>query len=759
MQPDSTQPEDEQAQAEIEARLVSLLSKRDEAIEGRVASGIERQWREDQKARDGVDVTIRPTDMVDIATGEAWKAPSANIGPKRSKVIVNIIRGKCETAEGRFAEIVLPVDDRNWGMVPTPIPETANSAMGMLARQPQAGISAPMAQPGMSTVIPARSGMAPLGPQSQPANDVDQKKEDAKKRAALMEQEIDDQLNECSFNGECRKAQSQAVVLGTGILKGPSVVKSTRKAWIPRSDGQTTVHELQTVEKLSPASKWVDCWNVYPDPNCGNDAKKGAFIWERDYMLPREVNALIGVPGYSKNQLSKVLLEEPVRTTVEPDKGNIQRKQTIKTGKGQPYERWEYHGDVDRADLEMMGCTCPEGVNLVSACVVFLNDRPVKAQLNTLDTGDLPYDFFQWVPQEDSPWGTGEPRKLMWDQRIITAAWRMMMDNAGASAGRQIIMGKDVVPEDGNWAFSNGDKIWIDNREDSNVNNAFGQFQLNNNQKQYEAIIQLALKFTDLESGIPALAQGEKGSAPETLGGMQLLMQGADVVRRLQVKRWDDQVTRPHISRYYHWNMQYNPKEEIKGDMDVDARGTSVLLVKDQTAQSLLQLFQLKADPDVSLRVDWGKVVKQLFEARHLDVLKPEDEYKADLDKASQQPPPAAPAVEAARIRADSAKELLTIEQQFDGQEQERDRQAKIFIAEISNASKEAVSLSDLKARLADVAMKLRTQRDLSAQDIAHQQDVAVTGHMVDLHKHKTQILTPPTEIPGRAPPGKAFQR
>jgi len=39
------------------------------------------------------------------------------------------------------------------------------------------------------------------------------------------------------------------------------------------------------------------------------------------------------------------------------------------------------------------------------------------------------------------------------------------------------------------------------------------------------------------------------------------------------------------------WNMQYNDKAEIKGDFNVDARGASVLLAKDQQAQSLTEVF------------------------------------------------------------------------------------------------------------------------------------------------------------------------
>ena len=434
---EQTNPADE-LDARLERMAGVLLPKRDEAVQYRSASGVERRWREDQNAFEGLDSTNSRNAMIDYATGEAWIGKNSN-EPRRSKVIVNIIRGKCNTAEGRFSEIMLPTDDQNWGIKPTPIPDNvvglppeAAAPMAVQAPQPQ----------------PSTPGGAAAQPAAQPeaidprAAELAKRLEVAKKKAAGMEKEIDDQLNECEYNAECRKVIRSAVRLGTGVLKGPNVVKRVQKAWVEQSDEQGTVYVMDSAEKLAPASRCVDIWNVFPDPHCGDNPKRGAFLWEKDdHMLPRDLRALIGVPGYSTRQIRKILAEEPLRTVVQVDKGGEQQVQHTSVSKGNPYERWEYHGDVDREDLEAMGVTVPdEETQAFSACVVFVNDRPIKVQLNTLDTGELPYDFFQWEQVADSPWGIGEPRKIMWQQRIITAAWRAMMDNAGDSAGAQIVM-------------------------------------------------------------------------------------------------------------------------------------------------------------------------------------------------------------------------------------------------------------------------------------------------------------------------------
>lgn len=773
-------PEMTDIEQRLQALAQSLLKKRDEAVEGRAASGIERQWREDQAAFDGKEGENR-TDMIDFATGDAF-IDRKKSGPqqRRSRVVVNIIRGKCDTAEGRFTEILLPTDDRNWGIKPSPIseeafkedPKPAGQMLNPPPTMPQAA-AAPMQQGAVPQS--AQMGMAqvpgsPMPIAQTPEDKAKQANETAKKRSVGMQDVIDDQLEECGFNGECRKVVRSAVRLGTGVLKGPNVVKTVRRAWQEITEGADSAYVMKVVEKLTPASTWRDIWNIYPDPNCGSDPKRGAYIWDRDYTLPRELEALIGMPGYQSTEIIKVLREVPKRTTVAAEKDSMRmRAQTIMTERGAPYERWEYHGDVDREDLEAMGCRCPEGIGFTfSACVVFVNDHPIKVQLNTIDTGELPYDFFQWVQQDnDSPWGIGEPRKLIWQQRIITAAWRSMMDNAGDSAGAQVVVSKDMEPEDGIWEVT-GKKIWVDEREDGDVRAAFAQYQIQNNQPELQNIIELALKFTDLESGTPALAQGEKGSAPETLGGMQMLMNGADTGRRRQVKQWDDQITRPHIGRYYHWNMQYNKRRDIKGDFEVDARGTSVLLVKDENAKMLLQLLQLRNDPEVEIQVDWSEAIRQLLQALHLDVLKPTEEVDALRKQREQAPPQVAPQVQAAQIRAESSskdlQQRLAAEQaaaqqatQATAQEKDKDRQLALLVAQMTEhiegmklTGDQETSFVELKAMLASTTMKLNTQRELSYQSGA-----------IDMHKHNNPppVMTPPTEPAGQAQDGMAYQQ
>jgi hypothetical protein len=56
-----------------------------------------------------------------------------------------------------------------------------------------------------------------------------------------------------------------------------------------------------------------------------------------------------------------------------------------------------------------------------------------------------------------------------------------------------------------------------------------------------------------------------------------------------QLLSLDDDVQGPFLEAAYHWNMQFNPKDEIKGDFNVVVKGTSSLVAREIRAQNLDQ--------------------------------------------------------------------------------------------------------------------------------------------------------------------------
>jgi hypothetical protein len=194
--------------------------------------------------------------------------------------------------------------------------------------------------------------------------------------------------------------------------------------------------------------------------------------------------------------------------------------------------------------------------------------------------------------------GYGVPYLMRTPQRILNTAWRMLMDNSGVAVGPQIVakQGK-VLPADGGWEITPM-KLWFATDENAPVNDVFASHEINSHQQEISNIILAAKQFADEETNLPMIAQGERGAMPEqTATGMSMLMNAANTVLRRMVKSFDDQVTKPLITGFYDWNMQFNDSDEIKGDFTIDARGSSSLMVKELQTQQLMQFVNFYAHP------------------------------------------------------------------------------------------------------------------------------------------------------------------
>ena len=176
----------------------------------------------------------------------------------------------------------------------------------------------------------------------------------------------------------------------------------------------------------------------------------------------------------------------------------------------------------------------------------------------------------------------------------------------GLSAGPQIVVNEDVIePVDGQWEIK-GRKLWRRKGAATPDKKPFETFDIPSNMEELLAVIDVSKTNIDEETALPMLAQGEQGSqTTQTAHGMSILMNSVNVVFRRIIKNFDDDMTTQNIRRMYDWLMQFSPKEHIKGDYQVDARGTSVLLVREmQSANMMTFLTAFSGHPTL------GKYIK-----------------------------------------------------------------------------------------------------------------------------------------------------
>jgi hypothetical protein len=342
-----------------------------------------------------------------------------------------------------------------------------------------------------------------------------------------------------------------------------------------------------------------------------------------------------------------------------------------------------------------------------------------------LDSGDPLYSVFSFMKSDASILGAlGVPALMRDPAAALNALWRMLMDNSALSSGPQIVIDKTrVEPEDGHWKLT-ARKVWKKSGQDVTQNERpFEVFNIPNNQAELVNNIELALKFIDEVTSLPLIAQGEQGEhVTQTANGMSMLMNSANVIFRRVVKNWDDDLTTPCIRRLFDWNMQFNPKGEIKGDMQIEARGTSVLLVREIQSQNLMAItMQWSSHPVLGPALkayDAMRMTLQSLSINPDDVLVDEDEYIAKLksmaESASQDDGSSAQAqasIQVAQIRAQSAMDVAGVNKEVAQLHLEAEK------AKLDNQGHATAATLNMQAegQSKDIAHKERTQ----AVDIA----------------------------------------
>lgn len=730
-------PEDQSRLLErLEALGTSLSKTRDEAINGRASSGIEKIWTEDEEHFEGIDDENRDASQTNWNSKPPGRG-SPRSDDNRSTEFLNITKPYVEAATAKVSDILLPTDERAWGLTETPIPELEQKAEGELPQE-------------------AIEGMQQAGLEQQTVDQVAQSEAavaakilaEAKAKAEKAQKRIEDWHVEGNFHAEVRKVLEDATKIGTGVLKGPVPVNKRATMF---KDGALVVQD-----EIKPISKRINPWNFYPDPACGESIHNGNYVWERDFITKKQLQAMKLDPDYIASQIDRCLEEGPRKSS----------SSNRKTAEGKElddkslFEIWYFTGQAEKEDLEAAGCACENETESVPALFTLVNDRVVKGALNPLDSGEFPYDAFPWSRRANSPWGNGVGRQIRTPQRMLVAANRAMLTNGGRAAGPIIVRKNGVItPADGEEGITPWKVYNASESETDDVRKAFTIFEIPDRQQSLMNIIQFALKMAEDVTGLPLLLQGQSGNAPDTLGGQQLVNQNANGVLKRIARTFDDCITEPHVRRYYAWLLQYGEDDE-KGDFVIDARGSTALVERDIYKQELAVLGQMSLNP--AFELDPAKIAaEQLRVSRRApDKFQLSEEQKQARAKAQAEQgandPRTKAALEVAKTRSDGDLKKAEMVNQADMAEiQAKAAEAKLQrehemalarmqhdaeIVKLSAAS--GLGIDKIKADLARDVIKIRAQKDMQR-----------AGHRAK------QMLTPPTEPAGRAPPGQAFER
>lgn len=593
----------------------SIVRQRDEWVQHRAQNGVEERWRKANALYHGEETP--DTSFVETLKSGPSAKRSATPEANRSRVVVNIVRPKVDQAIARMCEILLPVDDRNWGIKATPVPENVKAMLG-----------------DMRPTVDPETGQPTGLTADREAQHVTKHARDS---ANAMQDAIDDVLTECHYNAEQRDGISDGVRLGTMVILGPYPTRQTSKVW----DNTGGKSRMVVTDKIVFGSCHSDPWDVWFDPAAGKNHQRGAGFWHRKLATKKELRQLVGLPGYDADAIRTILNNPPTRVRVA--EGRV----TKYAAKEQAYELWTYHGDIEPDDMASASMNTGDPLADVEFGVVMLvNDVVIGAIPSWIPDKSLPVDVWNWRESDDSPYGFGLPHEMDHQQRVVTSAWRRVMDNASSSIGSQIVFMGGVAPVNGSMEAT-PNKFWkVDPTKIDDVTKAFHIFDFPSHLQDLLAIAKTAMELADSETSMPQMLGGSEagggGGPAETLGGMVIKYNNANAVLRMRVKLYDDNITVPHIGRHYDLQMMTNPDSKVKGDNEVDARGSTSLLEKDIQNQATVNLANVTSNPRYQPYLDAKEELKMILKAFKVQpdsVMATDEQIKKNLSQPTQPDP------------------------------------------------------------------------------------------------------------------------
>lgn len=724
---DEQQAQDAAVQRQgIQATLVGYLKA---AVDARLQSGIEDEWRLAEELYAGLDP--------DTKLGEVDNAKVGKPKDGRSRMVINITKSKTKIAASQIIRRVLPGDVRPWEIRHTPVPEFDEASL----------------QGSGETVQLADGTPAPVGEVAQAAKVL------LAQAATRMGDQIEDWLTDTAlYNGKTAYAELRQMIkngarVGTGVLKAPIAAIKQARSWIV-TDG---VAQVQQRPRLLPKVRTVRVVNCFPDPSCGDDIHAGCFFIERDYLTPRMVRALQQEPGYEPNELATVLQQGPMAWSQWDDRYKDERPGQTRVYDRQTFEVFYVYADVspqaliaagfqvqtltvapagmdDEQAKAMLGSALESALSLASIPIVatMINGRVVKVAINPDDAGRFPYRFFRWSEVEGRPYGEGVPIQIAAAQRGLTASVRAMFENSGQSAGPQVVYADGVVQPLDNKHNLTRNKHWTFTPTETmdDVRKAFGLFIIPSVQEQLFNVIKACQEWADQLANIPLLMQGMTGASPETLGGMEMLEANA-ASPLLDIAKEYDEVLGPLISDLYEWAMA-DPEvpKEAKGDFQCRAIGASSLIHRDRRAIAMQQVVRPMAD-DPGYGISKERLGTEILRGIQVS---PEAVQLTEAEKKAQaeQPPPVDPRIEAANIKRqtdmereqsrreseDQERQFKERMAQFNAQVQEAIKQADLQIQVLESARDRDLTVEQIRATLAESAMKIKDSRERFAAEL-----------------------------------------
>lgn len=502
----------------------------------------------------------------------------------------------------------------------------------------------------------------------------------------LMEKEIQTQLTHCKYAMHSRRAMEDRVILGTGVLKGPVNTGQMKVKYAMDASGEW----VPTIsEDKYPKVEYVPAWRYYPDMGVSDLSESQSDI-QIHPMTAIQLSQYTNHPGFDGDAIKSILKGDANNDPIKPGAYNdSMSKMSSEIWSRNPYlykDRYlalEYHGPITYDDLQKLGLTptyespTMEYYGEVWVCC----GKVIRMELENIEGYfETPFSAAVWKRDPTSPFGYGHPLLLADPQRVVTQAYHMILDNASLTSAPQVAMyQKYIQPVDGDWTLAPG-KVWLLTDPSATIDNAIKFFNPTNVIGNIMPVLSLARQFAEEESATLA-SPTQSPDNSESATGALIMKHSSNTLLDFSAEEWDDQVTEKVIRRTYAWNMQYNPKQEIKGNFTVDVKSSSEYKNKQMYIRDLERLqMETAQNPAMAMVINTDALTKARLSLMHLPhnrIVRNDEEIAAAQEAQKQQPDPKMIELQIKQMEAETARMVVDLkkgELQFQlAQQQQRE--------------------------------------------------------------------------------------
>jgi len=442
--------------------------------------------------------------------------------------------------------------------------------------------------------------------------------------AKKMEKKIHDQLDETGASKHLRSTAFEMALFGTGVMKGPFAVNKEYANW-------DEAGAYKPLIKTVPEASHVSLWNFYWDPDATN-TDECQYVIERHKMSRTQLRALKKRPYFRENVIDQIIAEGEgyVKKYWEDDL----RDYTPNFGV-ERFEVLEYWGNVDIDLLEENDITVPEDMmdaGELQANIWFCNGKILRLVLNPFKPAKIPYYA---VPYELNPYslaGVGVAENMDDTQTLMNGFMRMAVDNAVLSGNlvfevdeTNLVPGQDLSVYPG--------KVF--RRQGGAPGQALFGTKFPNVSQENLQLFDKARQLADESTGLPAFSYGQTGvsGVGRTASGISMLMNAASGSIKTVIKNLDDYLLGPIGQAFFNFNMQFDFDPEIKGDLEVSAKGTESLMANEVRSQRLMQFLQIASQPSLMPFAKFPYIIREIAKSMDLDP----DKVTNNMDEAMRQ--------------------------------------------------------------------------------------------------------------------------